>query len=270
MRAAIATPGRFPVPRYKQGVDKPHGNSEIQEIARLDDLMTEPNKPDKVPEVDKLMQPCAAASYESGGAQCYIYGPFFNKEELIATLRNDPMLQPVHNKWSKFDASVLDAATRRGTLYLQIRWQGWFVRPVLEMTKEQLASLLEKARADANKVMLTYGGGGGGIGKSGSFDSDKEWFGFKKDYLSANKFANSDAVFADMQVESSKMRAAIATPKQFPVPQYKQQGIEKPPHSEQQEIARLDGLMSEPNKPDKVPEIEKTMQPFPAAASYES
>merc|ERR1719181_2538215 len=94
-------------------------------------------------------------------------------------------------------------------------------------------------------VMLTYGGGGGGMGKFGSFDSDKEWFGFKKDYLDACKFANADAVFADMQEESNRMKAAIATPKQFPWPQYKQEGMEKPPHSEREEIARLDGLMSE-------------------------
>merc|ERR1712187_135150 len=118
------------------------------EIARLDNLMSEPNKPDKVPEIGKLMHPCpSVTSYESGGAQYYIYGPFTSEEELIAALKEEPMLQPVHHKWSTFDASVLDAATQRGTLYLQIRWEGWFVRPVLEMTSGQLASLLEKARA---------------------------------------------------------------------------------------------------------------------------
>merc|ERR1719478_368632 len=152
MKAAIAPPARFPQPLYKQEIEKPGGRSETEEIARLDGLMTEPNKPDKVPEIDRLMKPCAAASYESGEAQCYLYGPFLSKEELIETLKKDPMLQPVYNKWSKFDASVLDAAMQRGTLYLQIRWQGWFVRPVLEMTKEQLASLLEKAKTNPATV----------------------------------------------------------------------------------------------------------------------
>jgi len=31
-------------------------------------------------------------------------------------------------------------------IYLQIRWQGWFVRPVVELTESELARLLSKAR----------------------------------------------------------------------------------------------------------------------------
>jgi hypothetical protein len=148
MKAAIVTPSHFPLPQYMhEGIEKP-AHSEQEEIARLDGLMSEPNKPDKVPEIGKLMRPSLAAiSYESGGAQYYMYGPFISKEDLLAALKADPMLQPVHDKWSKFDGSVLDAAFQQGKLYLQIRWEGWFVRPVLEMTKEQLKSLMEKARA---------------------------------------------------------------------------------------------------------------------------
>merc|ERR1712125_239911 len=88
----------------------------------------------------------------SDGKELYIYGPFTSGDQLIETLREDKMLQPVYNKWSKFDPSLLDAATQRGALYLQIRWQGWFVRPVLEMSKEQLESLLAKARGEEPKT----------------------------------------------------------------------------------------------------------------------
>merc|ERR1712072_310808 len=124
MRAAMGAPRKFPVPQYTQeGIEKPP-HSELEEIARLDALMSEPNKPDKVSAIGKLMHPCpTAVSYESGGAQYFIYGPFGSKEELLAALKDDPMLQPVHDKWSNFDAAVLDAATQRGMLYLQIRWE---------------------------------------------------------------------------------------------------------------------------------------------------
>ena len=57
------------------------------------------------------------------------------------------MLKPVHDKWDGFDPGVLDTAfSGCKAVYLQIRWEGWFVRPVRELTKEQLTVLVGLAR----------------------------------------------------------------------------------------------------------------------------
>ena len=77
-------------------------------------------------------------SYTLGGEPYYLLGPFTNKQELLAALGGDPMLGLVFKKWSTFDPKVLNAAfTFGGKIYLQIRWPGWFVRPVLELDREQ-------------------------------------------------------------------------------------------------------------------------------------
>ena len=58
------------------------------------------------------------------------------------------MLHGVYLKWEKFDGNVLDKAFYGcKALYLQIRWEGWFVRPVRELTKEQFTTLLNLARS---------------------------------------------------------------------------------------------------------------------------
>merc|ERR1711988_146565 len=110
--------------------------------------MEEPNKPDKVPRIMEIMEPSTSNTFQSQGNHYYLYGPFKSREELIDSLKNDPMLRPVHDKWSKFESSVLDAAFQYGKMYLQIRWEGWFVRPVLEMDKDQFSKLLIEARRD--------------------------------------------------------------------------------------------------------------------------
>lgn len=145
MRAAVVS--RFPVPRFKKdGGVLPEG-SEIDEICRLDAAMTEPNKPDKIPCINETMEPSSSNTFESQGSQYYFYGPFTSRDGLIAALKDDPMLKPVHDKWSKFEPSILDAAFMCESLYLQIRWEGWFVRPVRELTEEQFIDLLNKARS---------------------------------------------------------------------------------------------------------------------------
>jgi len=147
MRAAIACP--FPIPKFKPSTEKlddAMAPTELEEIARLDSEMMEPNKPDKVPTISSKMEP-RAATFESQGEGYYLYGPFQCRENMMENLKQDPMLKPVADKWSKFESSVLDAMFSHGTaIYLQIRWQGWFVRPVVELTESELARLLSKAR----------------------------------------------------------------------------------------------------------------------------
>lgn len=146
MKAAIVG-GRFPVPRFKKdGTILPEG-TEMDEIDRLHATMEEPNKPDKVPRINEIMEPSSSNTFESQGCHYHFYGPFTSRDDLIAALKDDPMLKPVHDKWSKFEPSVLDAAFKCERLYLQIRWEGWFVRPVRELTEEQFADLLNNARS---------------------------------------------------------------------------------------------------------------------------
>jgi len=150
MKAAVVCP--FPVPQFKSENELPEGEfvngSELEEIARYDAAMTEPNKPDKVPAITRKMKPRGSIlAFVSKDEHYYLYGPFTCREDMLATLKTDPMLKPVSDKWSTFDSAVLDEMFKYGTaLYLQIKWQGWFVRPVLELNQDQLESLLDKVR----------------------------------------------------------------------------------------------------------------------------
>ena len=55
-----------------------------------------------------------------------------------------------------FDPDVLDIAfSGCKAVYLQIRWEGWFVRPVRELTKEQLTVLVGLAVRELTKEQLT-------------------------------------------------------------------------------------------------------------------
>merc|ERR1719158_1070534 len=104
--------------------------------------MFEPNNPDKVRNIQDFMEPSRSETFESYGQRYCLYGPFVSREGMIAALKDDPMLKPVHDNWSKFDASILETPFKYGILYLKIRWEGWYVRPVLEMSAEQFSNLL--------------------------------------------------------------------------------------------------------------------------------
>lgn len=136
----------FPVPKFKSEVGME--GSELYEISQLDANMTAPNQPDKVPRIGEMMVP-RVDGYEEKGATYYVKGPFKSSDQLLSDLQNDPMLKPVHEKWSTFDPSVLEAAFRDcNNLYLQIRWEGWFVRPVRELSQIQFADLICRAKSE--------------------------------------------------------------------------------------------------------------------------
>lgn len=144
MKAAVTK--KFPIPQFKAGSTT--GGTVLDEIRRLDSLMTAPNQPDKVPIITELMEPQRGfPQFISQGKSYYLYGPFESSDDLLQQLKNDPMLKPVYDKWSKFEKSSIDGATGYGRLYLQIRWEGWFVRPVLEMTDAEFTKLLGDAKA---------------------------------------------------------------------------------------------------------------------------
>ena len=89
----------------------------------------------------------SCSGYEVKGHVFYLLGPFHNRDELLEGLKENRMLKPVYEKWSLFDYDVLhEAFSGCKALYLQIRWEGWFVRPVRELTKEQLTVLVSLAR----------------------------------------------------------------------------------------------------------------------------
>jgi len=134
-------------PKFRSDVESLPEGSPIEEIHRLDASMS---GPDKAKRIGELMEPSRNESFESQGHQYYFYGPFASRDELIEAVKDDPMLKPVYDKWSKFDTTVLDAMFKYGVVYLQIRWEGWFVRPVLEMTQEQFSSLCNQARSELN------------------------------------------------------------------------------------------------------------------------
>lgn len=142
MKSAIV--GRFPVPKFKPeaGMD----GAELYEISLLDAAMSAPNKPDKVSRIGEIMVP-RTDGYEEKGVTYYLKGPFKSRDELISDLENDPMLKPVYKKWSVFDPTVVEANFRDcQNLYLQVRWEGWFVRPVRELSKIQFADLISRAK----------------------------------------------------------------------------------------------------------------------------
>ena len=72
--------------------------------------------------------------------------------------------------------------------------------------------------AMTDTVMLTYGGDGRGMGKNGSFDNAKEWFGFKKSLLD-DKEKKAEVAFEEMREISRLMKSAVV--KEFPVPKFK-------------------------------------------------
>jgi hypothetical protein len=148
MKAAIHKP--FPVPEFKlregEAPDLPE-DAEIQEIRRLNNSEMSPT--DKAGLLSEMMIPNRSCdSFESQGDQYYLYGPFRETQDLLDGLNSDPMLTAVHETWSSFETNVLDTMFTYGTLYLQIRWQGWYARPVLEMDEAQFGQFL--AKADGN------------------------------------------------------------------------------------------------------------------------
>ena len=97
--------------------------------------------------MDEIMCP-GREGYKVRGQTFYLLGPFPGRKELLERLENEPLLKGVYLKWKKFDGNVLDKAFYGcKALYLQIRWEGWFVRPVRELTKEQFTTLLNLARS---------------------------------------------------------------------------------------------------------------------------
>ena len=96
--------------------------------------------------MDEIMGP-SCPGYEVKEHVFYLLGPFHDRKELLEGLKENRMLKLVHDKWDRFDPDVLDTAfSGCKALYLQIRWEGWFVRPVRELTKEQLTVLVGLAR----------------------------------------------------------------------------------------------------------------------------
>jgi len=177
-------------------------------------------------------------------------------------LKNDPMLKPVHDKWSGFERCVLDEVFKYGKLHLQIRWEGWFVRPVLEMTSAEFSTLLREASGENGEIetiMFSYGGTGGTMGQVGSFDTPKEWFGFKKEVLESARSRSPKDIFQELMFESNQMKSACV--QTFPVPTFKSDGTNLPEGAVLDEIQRLDAAMVEPNKPDKTPRIKELMEP---------
>ena len=97
--------------------------------------------------MDEIMRP-GLEGYKVRDQTFYLLGPFHKREELLERLEKEPLLEGVYLKWKKFDGNVLDNAFDGcKAVYLQIRWEGWFVRPVRELTKEQFTDLLNQARS---------------------------------------------------------------------------------------------------------------------------
>jgi len=157
MKAAVVE--QFPVPKWKQhsegGYASWTGRSEQDEIACLDIgsaiALTDPSDTDKVQHkvrrITELMEPNPDYSaFEVNGEKYYLCGPFASRKQLLKFLQSDPMLQPVHKKWSSFQKCALDQAFQFGSLYLQIKWQGWYVRPVLGMSYDQFDKFFELAQ----------------------------------------------------------------------------------------------------------------------------
>merc|ERR1719482_624829 len=137
------------------------------------------------------------------------------------------------------------------------------VSPTQAGAREAVSTAQEDVQST---VFLTYGGTPVTMGKPGSFNSPKEWFGFKKHLISTDNPMSADAVFQEMLPESARMRAAIAKP--FPVPQWKS-GIDLPDGDTIDEIKRLDALNAGCSGADKVKHIDSMMEPNPSAASFE-
>ena len=89
--------------------------------------------------------------YQEGLNKYYLKGPYTTREDLLAGLEADRMLKAVYNKWSTFEKSVLEAAFSDCTgVYLQIRWMGWYARPILELSPDEFENRLLSARGASN------------------------------------------------------------------------------------------------------------------------
>ena len=143
MKAAVVQ--RFPVPKYKEDTST---EAVLELIRRLDSEMSPTEKAAKL---DELLVPCAdQPAFQD--VSCYLLGPFISTTLLLDALQADPMLQPVYAKWKAFESTVLDAMFEGCTaVYLQIRWQGWYVRPVREFTLTEFDAALSAARTDADE-----------------------------------------------------------------------------------------------------------------------
>ena len=92
------------------------------------------------------VQPCTWRG--EGLNKYYLKGPFTSRKELLADLERDPMLKSVYAKWSSIEKSDMEAAFIDCMgVYLQIRWMGWYSRPMRKLSKGQFVNLLRSARA---------------------------------------------------------------------------------------------------------------------------
>ena len=120
--------------------------TELGFIKQLDAVLDGPNKASCV---EKFMVPSSAEKcYQDGLNKYYLKGPFTSRDDLLAGLGADRMLKSVYAKWSTFEESVLEAAFSDCMgVYLQIRWVGWYSRPIRELSQDQFVNLLLCARA---------------------------------------------------------------------------------------------------------------------------
>ena len=147
----VAIVNEFPVPKFQiaeefpDGVEMPWG-TELGFIEQLDAVMDGPNKASCV---EKFMVPSSAEKcYQDGLNKYYLKGPFTSRKELLADLERDRMLKSVYAKWSSIEKSDLEAAFIDCMgVYLQIRWMGWYSRPIRKLSKGQFVNLLRSARA---------------------------------------------------------------------------------------------------------------------------
>ena len=122
--------------------------------------------------------------------------------------------------------------------------------------------------AMTDTVMLTYGGDGLDMGRDGSFNNAKEWFGFEKNLLE-DKHKKAEDAFEEMRGISDLMEVAIV--KKFPVPKFQiaeefPDGVEMPEGTELGFIKQLDAVMDGRSKADCV---EKFMVPSTSEKGYQ-
>ena len=150
LKAAIVD--KFPVPEFKPADELPEGEkmpegTPLGFIEHLDVVM---DGPGKASHVEKFMVP-TKSGYQEGLNKYYLKGPYTRREDLLAGLEADPMLQAVFHKWSTFEKSVLEAAFSDCTgVYLQIQWMGWYSRPIRELSPDEFENILLCARGPCN------------------------------------------------------------------------------------------------------------------------
>ena len=138
----------FPKPKFLVPVH-PVTGEELKEGTESDFIQNnfaELSGEDRAKALGKIMGP-SRPGYKVREHVFYLLGPFQNSTELLECLEGNRMLKLVHGKWKDFEPDVLDIAfSGCKAVYLQIRWEGWFVRPVRELTQEQLTVLVGLAR----------------------------------------------------------------------------------------------------------------------------